>query len=130
MPRTTYVNKRFTLTPGDTLTTYQYEPSLTFYVGFRFVGKDSVPTTPNSKILIELFGSNEIGGARTLLKSYTFSTNVADNINNPYFDNEKNPETPIILMGSAPIKSLPYLNGRYTNKSSHSVDLNVLITMD
>ncbi len=127
MPRQTYLDKVFTLTPGDTLTTYQYEPNSTFAAGFRLNNKNNVLTTRNATVLIELFGSSTIGSdGKILLEKYTFSTNSENNLYNEYYD-----DYPYdwVRLGANPTSTMRYFNARYTNKSSFTIDLNVVVVM-
>ena len=128
MTRATYYDKRITLTPGDTLTTYQYEPNDTFFAGFWFCNRDDEWTTRNGSVLIELYGSGTIGGdGKTLWDSCTFSTNLEDNRNNPYFEGYDGYR---ISMKAHPTKTMRYFNAKYTNKSFFTINLNVTVGMD
>ncbi len=128
MPRAVYLDKTFTLSPGDTLTTYQYEPNSYFFAGFSFCNRNNEWTTRNGTVLIELFGSSTIGGdGKTLLKKYTFSTNLEDNWNNPYFGDA---EGYAVALDAIPTRTMRYFNAVYTNKSSFTINLNVFVGMD
>lgn len=128
MPRQTYYDKRVTLTPGDTLTTYQYEPNDVFFAGFWFCNRNNEWTTRNGSVLIELYGSSTIGSdGKKLLDSCTFSTNLEDNRNNQYFEDYIGY---VISMKAYPTKTMRYFNAKYTNKSSITINLNVTVGMD
>ncbi|GEM_PF-5383271 len=129
MPRQAYLDKAFTLTPGDTLTTYQYEPNSVFGAGFKFANANGEKTTKNGTVLIELFGSSTIGSdGKTRLKEYTFSTNLEDNKGkNPYYENVEGDH---VVLSVNPTSTMRYFNARYTNKSSFTINLCVLVCMD
>lgn len=122
-----YVDTPYTLPPGGTFTSYQYEPSIGFYIGFAYstrgTSSSSVThTTRDRKVKLEVFNASSIGGARYMVKSGIYSTNKEDN----YDDT-----TGTCLLGVSSISSIrPYYNGVITNVSSQSLTIVVNVVCD
>ena len=122
--RTTYVDSGITLEPGESFTSYQYEPISSFGAGMRFFGRyDSKQTTRNCTLLVEIYQSPSIGGERYLVTAKCFSTNMEDHNSND------------IINGSVSIdckisKIRPYYNAKFTNVSSSTAYFNITVGMD
>lgn len=119
MPRTTYVDSVYTLSPGGKFTSYQYEPSENFFFGFFSTDKNGVKITANGSRLEETVEvSNVVGGdGRKVLstKTCTVTANQTRYFLNP--DNVKN-------------SGYKYYNGILENKSSYSVSVRIVVGMD
>lgn len=56
-----------TLAPNASFTSYQYtKPS-----GYFYVAGTVIPSTPGSQFKIQLYGSNQVGGSKTLISTVT-----------------------------------------------------------
>ncbi len=122
--RVAYVDTLYTLPAGGTFTSFQYEPSMAFSIGFSYgkLGTTEIVTTRNRKVKLEVFNASSIGGTRYLVDSGVFSTNSEDN----YDDT-----TGSCLLGTSSISSSrPYYNGVLTNTSSQSLTINIIVTSD
>lgn len=58
------------------------------------------------------------------MKSHTFSTNVEDNRGSEFFGDGEVEEVDLVAFSTPQI---PFLNGKYTNKSTLSLDLHVFV---
>ncbi len=123
-----YLEDTYTLAPGESLTTYQYEPKSSFYAGFDFISKNGETTTRNATVLIEIYGSSTIGAdGKTLIKKHAFSTNIEANENSPYYDDAI---LPSVFLTAAPTETMRYFNARFTNQSSKTIKLCLFAGMD
>lgn len=129
-----YVDSICTIPAKGTLTSYQYEPKRYIEFGFAYYADDeqTVVTTRNGMINLQLFKSASIGGTRELDYQYRFSTNYED----VFIDS---PEDINGYHGWAfvnqdleyyPDPSKPYYNGKYVNESNFPITLRVLVWMD
>lgn len=121
--RAIYVNSMYTLPAGGTFTSYQYEPSMGFSIGFSYSSPNGT-TTRNRTVKLEIFNSSSIGGTRYLVKrDSSVSTNIEDNKYDEGLGS--------CLLGVLSISaSRPYYNGVITNTSSQSMNINILVVCD
>lgn len=123
--RQTYVDTGVTLNAGESFTSYQYEPKISFGAGMRFVGRnDGVQTTKDRTLQIVIYNSASIGGQRYTVASNNFSTNEED-----YDTSDIHNGT--VTIGSNNInKARPYYNARFTNISGSTGYFNIFVAMD
>lgn len=122
--RQTYVDTGITLEPGESFTSYQYEPKASFGAGMRFVGQyDGKQTTRNRSLHIAIYESASIGGERHIVTEDYFSTNKE-----AYDSNDIINGTVSIDCGISKVR--PYYNAKFTNVSAATAYFNIIVGMD
>ena len=119
LARSTYVDgTEYTIPAGGSITTYQYEPSVSFSTGFLIS-----QSTSGRSVTVAIYNSASIGGTRSLVKSSTVNTSMVSPTTGPDSDHYMVSTTSIS-------SSKPYYNGKITNNSSSSMTLALCVSMD
>lgn len=113
MPRTTYVNSIYTIPPGGSFISYQYEPSDSFQFGFVNTDHNkNVITDSRCTFYMAAETSNSIGAdGKTLWGSGSFNSNGAS----MYLKVNSNRR---------------YFNGVLKNTSSYSAKVRIFVILD
>lgn len=119
-----------TIPANGTFTTYQYYASTGFGAGFYFnhITYGDPATTRDKTLSIKIRKAASVGGTRTNLITGTFSTNEEDNIYHSGYNNGSNGLSVAISVPADPSK--PYHDAVYTNLSSTSIVVSMLVSVD
>lgn len=123
----TYVDDVKTIPAGGSFTTYYYQPSSNFTIGFIMVdGTGDTVTTRNRSVKLTINKFKTIGGTASQVKTATYSTNIEDNECDP------NPRgnMGVSITTDSISSTYSYYNGVYKNMSSSSMDIHIVVTMD
>lgn len=123
-----YVDTVITLKPHNSLITLQYKPKSSFTVGFghRDHQTNNLVTTPNCMLKMEIYNKASIGGGdRSFVKGDTFSTNYEDAVKYGY---PMISEGDVVALNESSISSSkPYYNGKYTNLSDVTMNVQIMV---
>lgn len=133
LPRTLYVNgEQFTIPAGGSLRTYQYGAAIAFYAGFYFVHSDhsGYATTRNRSVTVSIRAASSVGGTRVEKDHEIFSTNEENNIGTEYYEAGIQAGCSAVRLEWMVEESSLYYDALYTNNSSSSMTIALLVGRD
>lgn len=116
-----------TIPAGGKFTSYQYNATHSFGIGFYFIyDSEEGVTTENRTVRLTIKSAASVGAStRTDEMKKIFSTNMEDNEGSQYYD--PNGVGPHVEISVYAVSSRPYYNGVYENLSSSPTTLSLLL---
>lgn len=123
--RMKYVDSVYTIPANGSFTTYYYEPSVAFSIGFKFYDDSgNLVTTRDRKVSLTINKFTDYALGKVQVITDTYSTNYEDNEMLPSAREFVGIETSHIS------GAYPYYNGVFKNLSSSSLKIRIVVSMD
>lgn len=112
--------------------TYQYGAAIAFYAGFYFVHSDhsGYATTRNRSVTVSIRAASSVGGTRVEKDHEIFSTNEENNIGTEYYEAGIQAGCSAVRLEWMVEESSLYYDALYTNNSSSSMTIALLVGRD